>query len=164
QELGYGWVDGVHPADRASALVDYQDALAVPRPFSIDYRLRRADGEYRFVRAAGVPQWTAQGAFDGYIGSCVDVTEQREAADLRESLWKLHIADVAAFRELTADLRRDRRPQIGHEIRLIDGRVLDRDYMPVTAPDGTIAHMWHYRDVTVRRQLEARLRESSRRL
>src|SRR5213076_698335 len=71
---------------------------------------------------------------------------------------------VPAFRTLTAELRRERRPHIDHEIRLTDGRILDRDYMPVTAPDGTIAHMWHYRDVTVRRQLEARLRESSRRL
>jgi two-component system sensor histidine kinase UhpB len=214
QELGFGWIDNVHADDRAAAMSSYQAALAAKRPFGIDFRVRRADGEYRFVRAAGVPQWAPDGAFAGYVGSCVDVTDQRQTSllldalianiqdgviaesddgriivanaaycrmfdlpapdllvgrscdELRESLWKALIADadVEASRRLTVDLRRHRRPQLGHEIALTDGRILDRDYVPVAGPDGSVAHMWHYRDVTRRKQMEARLRESSRRL
>lgn len=83
---------------------------------------------------------------------------------LRELLWKALVADVERYRHLTAELKRLRRPQLGYEIRLLDGRVLDRDYVPVPGPEGTTVHMWHYRDVTERRRLEFRLRESSRRL
>lgn len=88
----------------------------------------------------------------------------RSAPELRESLWNRLIADVDSYRELTAGLKRHRRPQLAREIRLIDGRILDRDYVPVVGPAGDILHMWHYRDVTERRQMETRLRESSRRL
>lgn len=86
------------------------------------------------------------------------------APALREVLWQALVADVDRYRRLTADLKRLRRPQVGFEIALTDGRVLDRDYVPVPGPDGTTVHMWHYRDVTQRRSLEFRLRESSRRL
>jgi signal transduction histidine kinase len=87
----------------------------------------------------------------------------RRAQDLRETLWKTLVADADAYRRLTADLKAQRRPQLGFEIRLTDGRILDRDYVPVEGPAGML-HMWHYRDVTDRRQMEVRLRESSRRL
>jgi PAS domain S-box-containing protein len=86
------------------------------------------------------------------------------AWELRESLWKALIADVAAYRRLTTDLLGQRRPQLGHEIALTDGRFLDRDYVPVTGADAVVTHMWHYRDVTSRKQLESRLRDSTRRL
>ena len=86
------------------------------------------------------------------------------ASALREVVWKALVPDVERYRQLSADLRRLKLPQVGFEIALIDGRVLDRDYVPVPGPDGTTVHMWHYRDVTQRRSLEFRLRESSRRL
>ena len=88
----------------------------------------------------------------------------RRADEVRESLWASLVDDSAVQRELTAQLRRDRRPQLGYELRLTDGRVLDRDYVPVVDRAGTITHMWHYRDVTRRTDLEERLRESKRRL
>lgn len=83
---------------------------------------------------------------------------------LREDVWNALVTDVDQYRHLAADLRRLRRPQVGFEIALTDGRILDRDYVPVPGPEGTTVHMWHYRDVTQRRSLEFRLRESSRRL
>lgn len=86
------------------------------------------------------------------------------AEALREELWKALVADAPAFRDLISGLRRRQEPQLGFEIRLLDGRVLDRDYVPVRGPDGTVVHMWHYRDVTPRKDLEARLRESHQRL
>jgi PAS domain S-box-containing protein len=88
----------------------------------------------------------------------------RRADDVREALWG-SLADVSALnREMTVELRRERRPQLGCELRLADGRVLDCDYVPVVDRAGTITHMWHYRDVTRRTDLEERLRESKRRL
>ena len=75
-----------------------------------------------------------------------------------------YIEDISGFRRLTDDLRRSCRPQFGYEVRLSDGRTFDRDYVPVASPDGTVAHLWHYRDVTSRRALEQSLRESRRRL
>jgi signal transduction histidine kinase len=86
------------------------------------------------------------------------------AQELRESLWHDLVADVDGWRLLTEQIRGARTLQLEVEMLLKDGRVIDRDYVPVPAPDGTVVHMWHYRDVTARRQLERRLRESSRRL
>jgi PAS domain S-box-containing protein len=88
----------------------------------------------------------------------------RNAWAIRERLWEAYIEDVAGFRRLTEALRRSRRPQFGYEVQLSDGRIFDRDYVPVASPDGTVAHLWHYHDVTSRRALEKSLRESRRRL
>jgi signal transduction histidine kinase len=88
----------------------------------------------------------------------------RSADALREVLWNALVTDVERYRRLTSDLKRLQRPQIGFEIALTDGRILDRDYVPIPGPDGSTVHMWHYRDVTQRRSLEFKLRESSRRL
>jgi len=93
---------------------------------------------------------------DLLVGTCAHV--------IREKLWRDLTPDGDAYRQLTAELRQRREPQLGFEVVLSDGRVFDRDYVPVPAPDGSVVHMWHYRDVTERRQLEQRLRESSRRL
>ena len=79
EETGDGWADGVHPDDRPACLQSYQSALAARRPFTIEYRLRRADGEYRWMIDTGTPNFDADGRFRGYVGSAVDVTEARAA-------------------------------------------------------------------------------------
>jgi PAS domain S-box-containing protein len=84
--------------------------------------------------------------------------------DVREKLWRELIGDVESYRRQTEEVRRGQMPHLGFEVALKDGRVFDRDYVPVPAPDGSVVHMWHYRDVTQRKHLERRLRESSRRL
>ena len=84
----------------------------------------------------------------------------RLAQDLREELWAKLIDDVDGHRALTRRLRDRREPQLGYEIRLTDGRVLNRDYVPVDGPKGGVAHLWHYRDITVAKDLERRLRQS----
>jgi signal transduction histidine kinase len=86
------------------------------------------------------------------------------AQDVREAAWATLVDDAEKYRELTARLRRERKPQLGFELSLTDGRVLDRDYVPVVDREGAVTHMWHYRDVTKRKELEEGLRESKRRL
>jgi PAS domain S-box-containing protein len=75
QEMGNGWAEGVHPDDLQGCLNTYAEAFDVREPFVMQYRLRRNDGEYRWLSDQGVPRYNAQGEFVGYIGSCVDVTK-----------------------------------------------------------------------------------------
>ncbi|MBI3893972.1 MAG: PAS domain S-box protein [Candidatus Wallbacteria bacterium] len=80
-ELGHGWAEGVFPDDYDRCLQIYVSAFDRREIFEMQYRLRRADGVYRWIFDRGVPYHDAAGAFLGYIGSCIDVTEKVEAQD-----------------------------------------------------------------------------------
>ena len=85
QELGNGWTEGVHPDDFQRCLETYVGAFDARRPFSMMYRLRRADGAYREILDNGAPFYRG-GAFAGYFGSCIDVSDQQAAeAQLRQA-------------------------------------------------------------------------------
>jgi PAS domain S-box-containing protein len=84
QEMGNGWADGVHPDDLDRCFKTYKEAFDARKPFVMQYRLRRNDGDYRWISDNGVPRYDANGTFAGYIGSCVDVTDllkQQKALD-----------------------------------------------------------------------------------
>src|SRR5215471_18712307 len=97
QEIGNGWAEGVHRDDLQKCLKTYTEAFDARKPFVMQYRLRRNDGEYRWISDEGVPRYDANGTFAGYIGSCVDVTEllSKERA-LRESEERMSLAAEAA--------------------------------------------------------------------
>ncbi len=78
-ELGKGWVADVHPDDLATCLAAYNEAFDRREVFSLEYRLRRHDGEYRWVFHQGVPVFEPDNSFTGYIGSAIDVTDSRMA-------------------------------------------------------------------------------------
>ncbi|CAA9583381.1 Two-component system sensor histidine kinase/response regulator hybrid [uncultured Synechococcales cyanobacterium] len=86
QELGNGWAEGIHPDDFQRCLDTYVTAFDAHQDFRMDYRLRRFDGEYRWVLDIGAPRFTADGSFVGYIGSCVDITERKQVESEREQL------------------------------------------------------------------------------
>jgi PAS domain S-box-containing protein len=81
QELGNGWTEAVHPDDRERCLGIYMGSFDARRDFSMDYRLRRHDGEYRWVLDNGRPFYRGDGAFAGYFGSCIDITERKLAEE-----------------------------------------------------------------------------------
>jgi PAS domain S-box-containing protein len=79
QELGDGWLDGVHPHDKPSGLKVLNTAFAARRQFSVEYRMRHHSGEYMWMLSVGAPRYLPDGSFAGYIGSCVDITQRKEA-------------------------------------------------------------------------------------
>lgn len=78
EELGYGWAAGVHEDDYEHCVTVYVSAFRERLPFTMEYRLRRFDGQYRWIMDTGVPQFDEQGRFLGYTGACVDITERKE--------------------------------------------------------------------------------------
>src|SRR6266536_1058035 len=86
QMTGDGWVEDVHPEDRASCSKAYLDAFHKRQSFQIEYRVRRSDGEYRWINDSGVPLYGSDGSFRGYIGSCTDITERRRGEQMLRAI------------------------------------------------------------------------------
>jgi PAS domain S-box-containing protein len=82
EELGNGWTKGVHPDDLERCLQTYTQFFDRREKFRMEYRLRRHDGEYRWILDIGVPRFDPDGAFAGYIGACVDVTDRKRAEEI----------------------------------------------------------------------------------
>ena len=106
QELGNGWTEGVHADDLEGCLRVYNESFDLRLPFTMEYRLRRHDGQYRWLSDHGVPRYDTQGTFLGYIGSCVDVTERKEAeAEAQSSREEVaHLSRVSTVGELAGSL------------------------------------------------------------
>jgi PAS domain S-box-containing protein len=86
EELGEGWVRDVHPDEVQTCLGDYNRAFDAREVLVTEYRLRRWDGQYRWMLDRGIPRFTENGGFAGYIGCCVDITEVKEAKAARAAL------------------------------------------------------------------------------
>jgi PAS domain S-box-containing protein len=109
QEVGMGWVEGVHPDDVQACFDGFLPAFHARTPFRMEYRLRRADGAYRWVIESGIPRYTGAGEFAGYIGSNIDITDLKSAEEERERLHQLeadlaHINRVSMMGELAGSL------------------------------------------------------------
>ncbi|HZE07367.1 MAG TPA: PAS domain-containing sensor histidine kinase [Gemmatimonadaceae bacterium] len=95
QETGDGWAEGVHPDDLGRCFQIYVTNFDARQPFEMEYRLKRYDGAYRWIFDRGVPYTDDNGEFLGYIGSCVDVTDRREAEQQKLAMAAEHAAFVA---------------------------------------------------------------------
>jgi PAS domain S-box-containing protein len=125
QELGNGWTEGVHPDELKRTLEVYTASFDSRRWFQMEFRLRRADGEYRWVVDTGVPRIAPGGVFAGYIGSAIDITDikhaQEEAFD-REKLESLRL--------LTGGIAHDFRNLLG-------GIIVNAENAEMELPPGT---------------------------
>ena len=90
EELGNGWAEGVHPEDFDRCLEIYVSHFDARTKFRTQYRMRRHDGEYRWIDDIGIPRYARDGSFLGYFGSCTDVHDQKameaELRKLKETL------------------------------------------------------------------------------
>jgi PAS domain S-box-containing protein len=96
QELGAGWLENVHPDDRDRTRADYAHSFAARGACKIEYRLRRADGEYRHMMCSGVPRFEPAGVFNGYTASCVDLTDIKNAQEEARERQNLESLGVLA--------------------------------------------------------------------
>jgi len=87
QEVGQGWAENVHPDDFDRCLQVYLNSFDAHLPFEMEYRLRHHSGKYRWILDRGVPRYRPDGAFEGYVGACLDIQDRIEAAE------KIRIAD-----------------------------------------------------------------------
>jgi PAS domain S-box-containing protein len=85
QESGNGWAENVHPEDFDRCLQIYASNFDARRPFEMEYRMRHHTGQYRWILDRGVPRYAPDGTFEGYVGGCLDIHDQKEAA---EKLWR----------------------------------------------------------------------------
>ncbi|AFZ34850.1 multi-sensor signal transduction histidine kinase [Stanieria cyanosphaera PCC 7437] len=97
EELAHGWSEGVHPDDQSQYFNTYQTAFNNRQPFQLEYRLKRADGEYRWMLDYGAPRFRPDGSFAGFIGSCLDISDRKQIeATLQESekRWRTLLENV----------------------------------------------------------------------
>src|ERR1700733_13944605 len=87
QESGNGWAENVHPEDFDNCLQIFVNNFDARRPFEMEYRMRHHTGQYRWILDRGVPRYASDGTFEGYVGGCLDIHDQKEAAE------KVRIAD-----------------------------------------------------------------------
>jgi len=106
REIGDGWAENVHPDDLQRCLQTYGRSFDSRLPFSMEYRLRRADGEYRWLLDAGIATQGPDGAFTGYIGSCIDITDRSraeralQATQERFSRFMRHLPGLAWIKDI----------------------------------------------------------------
>jgi PAS domain S-box-containing protein len=127
--VGEGWVDSIHPEDVDRSWTTFASACDRREPFQMDYRVRRNDGEYRWITDAGAPRYDRDGSFVGYVGSAVDVTE-RKLAD--EALSTLGQRLIEAQEGERSRLARELHDDINQRLALLNMRL---DALSRTVPD-----------------------------
>ncbi len=106
QELGNGWAEGVHPHELQHCLETYDTAFDRCEQFQMEHRLRRADGQYRWILDTGVPRITSDGEFLGYIGSCIDISDRKQDEETlrKQASQQAVIAELGQFALTSPDL------------------------------------------------------------
>ena len=117
REMGNGWLEGIHPQDLANFVKSYSEEFAARREFRIEYRLRRFDGQFRWILDAGMPRYGANKQFLGYIGCCSDINERREA---EEALLEVSGRLIAAQEEERARIARELHDDLSQRMAMLE--------------------------------------------
>jgi PAS domain S-box-containing protein len=99
EEVGNRWMEGVHPEDRELCLETYLRSFSTRKPFRMQFRLRRENGQYRWVETSGQPRYDGPGEFAGFMGSVTDVDERKRG---------IFTPDEAAVRMILSLTERER--------------------------------------------------------
>jgi PAS domain S-box-containing protein len=89
QELGYGWIEGMHPEDYPYCAEVFNDAFNDREKYHLEYRFKSGDGEYKWLSEIGVPRYSAEGKFEGYIGTCIDIHEMKVHEQRKDDFIKM---------------------------------------------------------------------------
>ena len=132
QELGNGWAEGVHPDDFRRCVDVYYSSFDARVPFEMEYRLRRRDGEYRWVLDRGIPRYAAGGEFVGYVGMAIDLTDRKRAEEARRDL--MHASRLVVLGEFTAMVAHELNQPLSTILVNVDAMnvLLDMQTMPMT--------------------------------
>jgi signal transduction histidine kinase len=87
--LGYGWIEGMHPDDYSKCAEVFEEAFMERKKYSLEYRFKRADGEYRWLTETATPMYSAKGRFEGYIGTCIDIHEMKMHEQRKDDFIKM---------------------------------------------------------------------------
>lgn len=115
-EIGAGWLDSVHPADRADCRARILTAFAAREPFRIEYRVRAQEGAWRTVIDTGMPRYGSDGAFHGYVGGCLDITERTHA---EQALHDVNLRLMGAQDDERRRIARDLHDHLSQQLALL---------------------------------------------
>ena len=143
QEVGNGWAEGVHEDDLKKCFETYAQHFDRREKFSMEYRLRRHDGVYRWVVDIGVPRFNSDGSFAGYVGCCMDISDMKEArATLAEFSGRL----IRAGEQERARIARELHDDINQRLALLANGLEVIEHGTLVSTDQSARHelreMW----------------------
>ncbi|HEY6372609.1 MAG TPA: PAS domain S-box protein [Candidatus Sulfotelmatobacter sp.] len=140
QELGEGWTEGVHLEDVEKCHERYVQSFDRRERFSMEYRLRRRDGEYRWVLDSGVPRFNSDGSFAGYVGCCMDISDLKQA---RATVIEFSGRLLRAGEEERARIARELHDDINQRLALLANGLQEAEQAASADKDGSRGQELH---------------------